>query len=151
MWPFKKKNKNTYIPEAIYFKNSEGFFEYQCSFGQTNIKPNDKAIVAIVLDAQKEFGAQYPVKIDNDGKQTAALRVASEDGGFVVISPTASNKGEKLSPGDLVFWLPVTQLKEALVENIDVDPRFSWVGLIIAKIKPEMGVKNQDFSIICTY
>src|SRR5215831_9476285 len=81
-------------PPVIYFKSSAAFFESQCDFGYTRIEVG-VAVVALVLDAQKEFGTPTPVSIGKGGIQLAALKVASEDGGFLVFSQTPSGSGDR--------------------------------------------------------
>ena|ERR1700730_2948892 len=102
-----------------------------------------------VLDAQREFGTSTAISIGQDGSQLAALRVASEDGGFLVFATTPSAEGEKLQPGDVVLWVPYEYNKEAGDQMSD--KRSGWVGLIRAKIKPEINSANPSFVVACRY
>jgi hypothetical protein len=142
-----KSPKPTSSP-MVHFKDGEGFFEYQCKHGFTSIEKGT-AVIALVLDAQKEFGTPVAIRVKQDGSQLAALRVASDDGGFTVFATTPSAKGEKLQPGDVVLWVPSVLSKE-LGEKFD-DTRKAWVGLIRAKVKPELNPNNPAFTIKCRY
>ncbi|CAN7258667.1 hypothetical protein LJR098_001064 [Rhizobium sp. LjRoot98] len=147
IWPFGKKKeagvKLVYKPE--------GFLEYQCKYGHTDIQPRKVGIVALVLDAQKEFGTSKPVTVKPDGTQQAVLRVASDDGGFIVNSQTAKPGGQPLVPGDIVVWLPWEYVEHPLMQQRDIDKRFGWVGFIMAKVKPEVDPSNPNLAIICKY
>lgn len=83
MWPFGKDKRGVRGGKSngLQLKSGTAFFEYQCKFGETEIRPNH-GVVAVVLDSSKEFGTANAVKIEPDGIQVAALRVASRDGGF---------------------------------------------------------------------
>lgn len=143
-----RKLINEEPPHPVFvFTNDEAgrsaFFRLQCKYGDNDIEPK-KAIVAMVLDAQREFDAPAAVKVEADGKQTAVLRVTSDDGGFLVMAKTAGS-GELLAPGDFVFWVPMSH--SADVAAVSSDARFGWVGLIRAKIKTE----GPPFELICRY
>jgi len=135
------------VPHLI-FKSREDFFWMQCKYGHTKIQPN-QGIVALVLDASKEFGQATAVKIEDDGRQKAMIKVPSQDGGFIVIAETPTGKGDRLKPDDVVIWVPLKQVK--MPEGID--ERFGWVGFIVAKVEPdEQDIANpNDFKIICKY
>ena len=92
----------------------------------------------------ENIDAPAAVKVEADGKQTAVLRVTSDDGGFLVMAKTAGS-GELLAPGDFVFWVPMSH--SADVAAVSSDARFGWVGLIRAKIKTE----GPPFELICRY
>ncbi|QIG78936.1 hypothetical protein [Stakelama tenebrarum] len=135
MWGRKKKSS---LREKLPFKTAKGFFEYQCKYGGTRLEEG-LGIVALVLDARKEFGTSVAVKREENGCQLAALRVAAEDGGFITFALTASQRGENLRPDDIVIWVPGDYLP-AIAQQFD-DERCGWVGLIVAKIAPEMPVQ----------
>lgn len=145
-----KKSDRSENPDRLVFKNGEAFHEYQCKFGHTVIEPK-QGIVALVLDASKEFGTSAAVKIEEDGRQMAMLKVASNDGGFIVPAYTPTGNGDRLKPDDVVIWVPIEYSKET-VERVDgVDARFGWVGFIVAKVKPELDLAKPDFDILCYY
>jgi hypothetical protein len=123
----RKKAKSDPLP-TIYYKNGEAFFQSQCEFGHTALEKNT-VVVALVLDAQQEFGTSTAISIGQDGSQLTALRVASKDGGFLVFATTPSAKGERLQPGDVVLWVPYEYSKEAGDQMSD--KRSGWVGLIL--------------------
>lgn len=92
------------------------------------------------------------MKIEADGRQLAMLKVASDDGGFIVVAQTPSEKGDRLKPDDVVIWVPVNYAKDA-VEKAQghLDPRFGWVGFIVAKVKPEIDMANPSFEVLCRF
>lgn len=152
--------KQATSPEApqglLVFKDGAGFLEFQCKYGQTEILPNQQGIVALVLDAKEEVGEEESIFIDQDGRQSAFIKVASEDGGFDTFASTKSAGGAKLHPGDAVIWVPERYLgnKEDLERGIVLgiqDPRSAWKGFIAAKIKPEFDTTNSQLKIEYTY
>jgi len=148
VWPLSEKKPSPDMPRKVYFKDGASFFRYWCKFGDTVIVPM-QGIVALVYDSSKEFGTEHAVKLDPDGHQTATLKVASDDGGFLVVAQTRSGKGDRLKPDDLVVWVPVVYNKE-LIPN-GADARFGWTGLIIAKVEPEIDLTNPYFEITSKY
>jgi len=89
MWPFSKKQKPPASGSGVLFKagSNEAFFEMQCKFGFSEVKIG-KGVAAIVLDAVKEFGAPVAIKTEDDGTQLAMIKVASDQGGFVIPAKT---------------------------------------------------------------
>jgi len=148
VWPFSKKKKYQNLPQKLPFKNGADFLNYQCKYGFTEIQPK-QGIVALVLDASKEFGTENAVKIDDDGIQTVVLKVASEDGGFIVFAQTASGGGDPLKPDDVVIWVPLKHSAEVIPNG--ADNRFGWVGFVVAKVKPEIDLSSPDFEILSNY
>jgi hypothetical protein len=144
----RKKPKPDSLP-IIYYKNGEAFFQSQCEFGHTVLVKNTAVVALVLLDAEREFGTSTPISIGQDGSQLAALRVASEDAGFLVFATPPSAEGEKLQPGDVVLWVPYEYRKEA--GDHTSDKRSGWVGLIRAKIKPEINPANPSFVVACRY
>src|SRR5690242_6712658 len=109
MWPFKPKSApKSALPRLIY-ESGEASFRSQCQYGFTDIIEG-QGIVAIVLDTREEFGTEVAVKVQPSGCQLAAIRVASPDGGFRSFAETASPSGDRLKPGDLVVWVPMTHM-----------------------------------------
>jgi len=148
LWPLRQE-EGTRAPTFVFTDTEAGrksFFKLQCKYGDTEIEKG-KALVAIVLDASREFPEiPHPVKIEPDGSQLALIKVVSEDGGFVVPAKTPSAKGDRLIPGDFVAWVPHTQL-----ETPFPDKRVGWVGLIRAKLRwLEWGTSGQP-DLICRY
>ena len=148
MWPFKNIHQKESILQNLVFKDGSAFFEYQCKYGETDIKQN-KGVVAIVVDAPKEFGTKTVITVNPDGSQLAIVRVAAEDGGFIVPTNTPSKAGDKLVAGDLVIWVPMVLNKE--LGSRMGDPRSGWIGMIRAKIEPEIDLTKSGFNIICGY
>jgi hypothetical protein len=146
MWPFKQKAKSGL--SALVFKTGEAFVEYHCKYMATRLEVGSP-LAALVLDATQMFGVAVPVRTDANGIQTATLRVASDDGGFVVIAQTASAGGDALMPGDVVAWVPGQHLPQ--IAKASGDERSGWVGLIIAKIAPEIDMTKQEMTVICRY
>jgi hypothetical protein len=85
------------------------------------------------------LGVSERIILEPDGRQTVALRVASEDGGFLVVAKTAG-RGPLLNPKDAVIWVPDIFSEE--VAKVSPDTRFGWVGLIRAKINFPTPIKN---------
>ena len=147
-WPFGSKEKSQ--PPTFRFTDSEAgresFFRLQCKYGDTKIEKG-KGIIAIVLDASKEF-PKIPdaVKIEPDGSQLALLKVISEDGGFITTAKTPSSKGDRLVPGDVVAWVPVGYNDAPLP-----DKRMCWVGLIRAKMNWIEWPTTGQPTLICRY
>jgi hypothetical protein len=146
VWPFKKSAQS--LPETLYFKDGEAFFEMQCKYGQTDLKKG-QGVVALVLDSKKEFGTEAAIKVEADGRQLAMIRVAADDGGFIVPAYTPSKNGERLKPGDVVIWVPSIH-NEEVAKGLG-DNRAGWMGFIRAKIAPEMSTKDSNLRIICEY
>jgi hypothetical protein len=143
-WPFSKKSSQS---SSAKFSDPQALFEFQCKYGQTDIKPG-QAIIAMVLDAEKEFGIS--TKIEETGRQTAALRVAAPDGGFIVVASTPG-PGEPLALGDLVMWVPEKWVRQ-VADASPKDPRFGWVGLIRAKVRPKISLDNAgSWEVLCRY
>lgn len=149
VWPFSKKPQMPQgLPQKLPFKSGAAFLEYQCKYGHTDIRPK-QGIVALVLDSKKEFGTSEAIKVEPDGRQTATLLVASEDGGFMVSAQTPTGKGDRLQPDDVVIWVPVQHVPDLTPAGLD--KRFGWVGFIVAKVKPEIDMMNPDFDVVCGY
>ena len=128
--------------------DTKALFDLQCKYGESDIVPG-RAVVALVLDATKEFGTSVPIKIEADGRQLAVIKVIAPDGGFIVPAWTPGG-GEHLRVDDLVMWVPTTWAKQ--VADISGDPRAGWVGLIRAKIKPDIPLgPGNSWEFICRY
>jgi len=145
---FKKSKPSPCDQLNLVFKSPEAFFRNQCEFGDTDVVPK-KGIVAIVIDTKKDFGTKDAVQIQKDGTQIAMLKVASADGGFPVVARTPLAGGGKLKPKDLVLWVPMLWSNDIVPP--DVDERFGWVGFIVAKLKPEIDMRKNGFTIVCHY
>jgi hypothetical protein len=92
----------------------------------------------LVLDATKELGAHDAITLMPDGIQMLALRVSSKDGGFIVLSGALSANGPRLCPGDLVTWYAGQRApRPRETPELMRDPRSQWIGLTVAKLKPE--------------
>lgn len=118
----------------LYFKDGEAALQYCCEYMDNQLVAGN-SLVALVLDARKEFGTANAVIQREDGIQMALLRVASSDGGFTVAATTSGPKGPRLQPGQLVLWHAGQLIPE--VAKQAKDPRFGWVGLIFGTLKPE--------------
>jgi hypothetical protein len=146
MWPFNRKPKPN-VP-ALMFKSGEAFVDYHCKYMVTRLEPGSP-LAALVLDATEVFGTSVAVKTAENGLQTATLRVASDDGGFMVVAQTASGGGEPLKPGDVVAWVPAQHLPQ--MARACGDERSGWVGLIVAKIAPEIDISAGQMTVLCRY
>ena len=145
MWPFDKKQSGS-KPGALIFKGPEEFFSYQCRYGETDIVVK-RGIVSLVLDARIVAGAPTATHWNDDGSQTVTLKVASTDGGFITIAATPARAGQQaLSPGDVVIWVPLKYLDTSALSELD--PRMGWMGLIAAKVAPEIDPSMDSFEVI---
>ncbi len=106
-------------------------------------------MIALVVDARKELGAEDPVTYNPKKGQLAVLRVISDDGGFRVFASTPSAKGDRLTPGDIVIWVPTVYSKE--VGAGMEDRRTGWIGMIRAKVAPEIRLDSSEFRILSHY
>ena len=124
-------------PPPLYFRDGSAAFAYACEFLQCDLV--EKATLpALVVDACAELGADDAVTLMPDGTQMIALRVSSKDGGFLVLSSTVSANGPRLKPGDLVSWYAGQRVpRPRETPKLTTDARSQWVGLAIAKLKPE--------------
>ena len=146
MWPFKPKPDSGL--SALVFKTGEDFIDYHCKYMTTRLE-RDSPLAAVVIDATGVFGTSVPVKRDERGIQTATLRVASDDGGFIVVAQTASGGGDDLKPGDAVAWIPMQHMPQ--IAAAADDERTGWMGLIVAKIAPEIDMTKDEMTVICRY
>ncbi|MGE0750624.1 MAG: hypothetical protein AB7K64_08555 [Variibacter sp.] len=141
-WPFKKRGH-----AVMEFHDSEALFRLQCKYGDTRIEKG-KAIFSVVVDAHQQFGASNAVKENEDGTQTAVLRVASEDGGFIVLACTRVPHKPLLASGDPVLWIPSTYDQNVAIQL--GDERSGWVGFVGAKVSMSIGTSG-SFEIIERY
>jgi len=124
----------------LYFKDGTAALEFACTLG-CDLK-RGSVLPAVVLDSKALFGTQEAVKTQPNGIQTVALKVASSDGGFLVMSQTLGPNGPKLQPGDLVAW-QAGEFASAVVETLkSPDKRFGWVGFVIAALRPEFRINH---------
>jgi hypothetical protein len=118
----------------LYFKDGEAALQHCCEY-MDNPLGADYSLVALVLDARKDFGMANVVFQRGDGIQVALLRVASSDGEFNVVATTSGSKGPRLQPGQLVLWHAGQHIPE--VAKQAKDERFGWAGLIVGTLRPE--------------
>jgi hypothetical protein len=114
------------------FKSNEAAFEYACEFMRCDVV-RGQGLPALVVGATRTFGTAAPVAKDDRGIQTAVLRVASSDRGFVAVA-LSFGRGPDLNVGDLVAWVP-GEYREDLAAT-STDRRFGWVGLIVGTLEP---------------
>ena len=144
MWPFKMSKKPLAL---IAFASGKDFVSY-------HLQMHDNAVSAGIASrcprpgCQRTFGTKEAVATNDRGIQTATLRVASDDGGFVVIAET-SGPGEPLEPGDAVAWIPEQYMLE--LGRVSGDERTGWIGLIVAKVAPEIDMNKSEMRILCRY
>lgn len=152
MFGFRKRTKTPTTHTGggappLYFKDGAAAFGYCCQYMECPLGEGS-SLPALVLDARELFGSAAAVKIEDNGNQTAAIRVASSDGGFLVFGPTAGPKGPRLQPGQLVCWQAGSFSPS--VAKLSKDGRFGWVGLIVGTLKPQwregMWVGDERFS-----
>lgn len=112
------------------FTSTMEAFEHACAEHDTLIVP-EQPLLAMVLESVSDAGAQA----EGDGCAQLTLKVASDNGGFVVISRTTFAPKQPLHPGDLVCWVPLQHDPELAARA--EDDRFGWVGLVFASFEPE--------------
>jgi len=143
MWPFSKRN--TQQPAKLIYEPEE-FFALHCRHGNSEIREK-YGLVALV-----ETGADSSITEEDrsrDGSiQTVSLRVVSADGGFEVIAQPMCD-GPLLHAGDCVLWVPYQYDEQRSLQS--GDPRSGWVGVIVAKIAPEIDPANGNSSILHKY
>jgi hypothetical protein len=121
------------IGAAFPFKDNASAFGYACKFLNCALTPG-AMLPALVQDGRPIFGIHETIHRKADGTQTAFLKVASSDGGFLVLA-TTTGEGPLLEPGDLVGWLAGEYSPD--LGDIAPDKRFGWVGLIVGTLRPE--------------
>jgi len=119
--------------DRLVFETTAAAFDHACKQHNCIIVP-EMPLMAIVLDAQSEFGDDQPITIEADGCARLTLKVASHDGGYVVLSRTAKPPKKPLNVGDMVCWVPI-QHDQALSHQAN-DERFGWIGLVFATLEP---------------
>jgi hypothetical protein len=124
---------------TLFFKSGEAAFESACKYSEC-VLGEGYNLIAIVVDTRHIVGGEAAVKTLPNGNQLAMLKVSSADGGFMVMSETLYASGPKLEPGDLVSWRIGRYSSD--VAEIYGDKRSGWVGIIVAKIKPEYSIKD---------
>lgn len=110
------------------FASTMEAFEHACAEHDNLIVP-EQPLLAMVLESVADAGGE------GDGCAQLTLKVASEDGGYVVISRTTFAPKQPLRPGDLVCWVPLQH--DAELATRAADDRFGWVGLAFASFEPE--------------
>lgn len=115
------------------FNDGASAFEYSCQCLDCSVEAK-KPLPALVLDAREHFGQATAIKLNDDGTQTAVLRVPSPEGGFVVLARTAGKEGPALQGGELVAWMPLLYNEDLARETSEEG--FGWVGVIIGTLKP---------------
>lgn len=119
----------------LHFKDNHAAFEYACTYLQSELVA--KAILpALVEDATSLLSADESVVVMPDGAQMLALRVCSGDGGFLVLAGVLSANGPRLKVGDLVAW-QAGKVIERESPDLQKDQRSKWIGIALAKLKPE--------------
>lgn len=123
----------------LIFKSDTAAFEYACEY-MDNSLTEGATLPALVVDARKYAGMDTAVMRDAKGIQTAMVRVASDDGGFLCVTRTVAPEVEDLEPGTFVAWQAQKYIPSA--EKAFDDPRSAWIGFIVAKLKPRLDVNN---------
>jgi hypothetical protein len=118
---------------AFPFKDNAAAFTYACKFLNCNLAEG-AMLPALVQDGRELFGTQESVHAKPDRTQTAVLKIASRDGGFLVVA-TTPGRGPVLKPGDFVGWLAGHH--SAKLAESSADKRFGWVGVIVGTLRPE--------------
>lgn len=120
--------------ETKVFEDTKEAFAQACADGPEAITA-EQPMIALVLDAQSEFGADEPITLEADGCARLTLRVATKDGGFIALSKTTHPVKEAIKVGDLVCWVPLKH--DADLAKEANDDRFGWIGLVFATLEPQ--------------
>jgi len=118
---------NNHIKD-LWFKDNESAFEYACKYCTTDIAERQGLLALVITD-------QEP---DGDGNAIYAVKVSSDDGGFIVpaIFMAAQADSGALEKGDLVIWVP-SQYSDEMAKTLG-DPRKGWMGYLAAKAEPKL-------------
>ena len=114
------------------FKSNKAAFEYACASMRCDVVKGQE-LPALVVGATHAFAAPAPVAKGGRDLQTAVLRVASSDGGFLAVA-LSFGRGPDLNVGDLVAWVPGEYCEDLAATS--ADRRFGWVGLIVGTLEP---------------
>ncbi|WP_246030522.1 hypothetical protein [Kluyvera ascorbata] len=112
------------------FKDNESAFEYACKYCTTDIAERQGLLALVITD-------QEP---DGDGNALYAVKISSDDGGFIVPALFMKNKSDVgipiLTKGDLVIWVP-SQYSDEMAKTLG-DKRKGWMGYLAAKAEPRL-------------
>lgn len=112
------------------FKDNGSAFEYACKYCTTDIAERHGLLAIVITD-------QDP---DEDGNAIYAVKVSSEDGGFIVpalfMAKLPDSDAGCLEKGDLVIWVP-SQYSDEMAKTLG-DPRKGWMGYLAAKAEPKL-------------
>jgi|GEM_PF-2389540 len=122
------------MSESRDFASTIDAFAQACADGPEDIVP-EQPMIAIVMDAKSEFGADEPIALESDGCARLTLRVATKDGGFIALSKTTHPAKQAIEVGDLVCWVPLKH--DAELASQANDERFGWIGLVFATLEPQ--------------
>jgi hypothetical protein len=126
------------------FKDAQGAFEYACMCMKCELRQG-AGNIAIVQDSKALFGASVSVKRKSNGVQLATLKVAAQDGGFLVPAETSTDIASDLNVGDLVLWMAGQHVPNMAQAMGDV--RSGWVGLIVARMLPIIDGATMQFKV----
>jgi len=144
----KRSSKSNELPRYLPFKNAEAAFEFVCKLHHDEIK-EETGHVGIVLDSRKLLGTSEAIRVQEDGRQLAILKIANQDGGFIVPAQTAVNNAPPLRPGDLILWVAGKYVPEVAAKM--TDKRSGWIGLIYGVLSPEMKTDTGAFRVSLDY
>lgn len=122
-------------PAPLSFRDAQAALQFACESLQCDLAAGE-ILPALVPDATIALGADSPVVRLETGTQMVALRVASKDGGFLVLAGTLSSSGPSLASGDLVAWQAGKTMPRETAQ-LTKDARSRWVGIVLAKLRPE--------------
>lgn len=116
------------------FKDNESAFDYACKYCTTDIAERQGLIALVITD-------QEP---DDDGNAIYAVKISSDDGGFIVPAIFMKNKSDvgtsPLIKGDLVIWVP-SQYSDEMANTLG-DKRKGWMGYLAAKAEPKLSLSE---------
>ncbi|ELB7713596.1 hypothetical protein RH756_000714 [Salmonella enterica] len=116
------------------FKDNESAFDYACKYCTTDISERQGLIALVITDLEP----------DDDGNAIYAVKISSDDGGFIVPAIFMKNKSDvgtsPLIKGDLVIWVP-SQYSDEMANTLG-DKRKGWMGYLAAKAEPKLSLSE---------
>jgi hypothetical protein len=82
---------------TLYIKSNDAAFDVACKYFDCAIVERT-CLAAIVMNVGGN---------SNASSQLVVIKVASEQGGFIVPATTLKSNGSTLLPGDLVYWMAI--------------------------------------------
>jgi hypothetical protein len=109
------------------FEDGAAAFKLACD-GECSLREG-VILPALVLGVRTSCGSAAAAEIQDDGRQTTFVRVASADGGFIVPASAGGLRGPTLQPGHLVAWQAERYDPNVAKLAPSTKRRFGWIGV----------------------